>query len=476
MSAPHLAMPWAPGSRGYCLPGSVLVKMALGEAPDAIPASVDVRNGRMPAALSMDGGPFDRITRRLAGVMRLERVHAAAAGIKEPGARHRGFNESEQVLGLARTFRLQVPPHTPIGDLIDALSQITSVEAATPNLLCMTPFALGEPSGPAEDWAPWQAIRAPEAMAYENGDAAVIVAIIDSGVAPGHPELSGRLRAGMDTVQLGQSDVALGLQLLGDRSHVDNDPTDRFVGHGMGCAGIVGALGLGMPPGLAGAAQMLPLRGLGAARFPGKSQAVGLGAVADLDMALKLAVDLGAKVISMSFGTGDDMLEPGAPKPHSDTVAYALQHGCILVAASGNSGTTTRYWPAAFPGVIAVGSVGTTAVPSVFSTRGDHIALCAPGERIFTLGLEGYQSVTGTSFAAPFVSAAAALLVARAGRRSTVLDGAVARRVLMASAAPFAESRAGCGAGVLDVYGALRALDAYIDETLPGDPAQIEDG
>jgi subtilisin family serine protease len=85
-------------------------------------------------------------------------------------------------------------------------------------------------------------IRAPEALAYTPGDPSVIVALVDTGVAPSHPELAGRLRAGFDTVQLGKSDLAFGLQLLGDSARPDTNPTDEFVGHGMGCAGIIGAV------------------------------------------------------------------------------------------------------------------------------------------------------------------------------------------------------------------------------------------
>ena len=139
-------------------------------------------------------------------------------------------------------------------------------------------------------------------------------------------------------------------------------------------------------------------------------------------MAVKMAVDLGAKVLNMSFGTDDSALDPLAPKPHAEVVAYAVDRGCVLVAASGNNGERTRYWPAAYPGVIAVGAVGADGRPTAFSTRGDHVALCAPGRTIRSLGLTGYQHVTGTSFAAPFVAAAAALLVAPRSadrRRST---------------------------------------------------------
>jgi subtilisin family serine protease len=236
----------------------------------------------------------------------------------------------------------------------------------------------------------------------------------------------------------------------------------------MCCAGIIGALGQQIPPGLAGESQLVPVRVLGAASMPGRAQPVGIGAIADIDAGLKMAVDLGAKVLNLSFGTPDGMLDPAAPKPHADVVRYALARGAILVAASGNSGREERYWPAAFDGVIAVGSVDAAGRRSAFTTSGPHVAICAPGERVVTTSLAGYQLATGTSFAAPFVAAVAALLVARAERRSQPIDGTLVRSVLCAGAAPFAESIAGYGSGVLDAYAALRALDQWIDTAPPG--------
>jgi subtilisin family serine protease len=178
----------------------------------------------------------------------------------------------------------------------------------------------------------------------------------------------------------------------------------------------------------------------------------------------------------MSFGTDDASLAPSSPKPHQDVVAYALSRGCVLVAASGNNGQETRYWPAAYPGVIAVGAVDDKRRPTSFSTRGDHVSLCAPGERVLTAGLEGYQAATGTSFAAPFVAAAAALLCARAARRASPIDGQVVAELLTRSAQPFAGPPvAGCGAGILDAAAALVALDAFIDASLPEEEA-ADDG
>jgi subtilisin family serine protease len=184
---------------------------------------------------------------------------------------------------------------------------------------------------------------------------------------------------------------------------------------------------------------------------------------------MKLTVDLGAKVINMSFGTDDAALAPNSPKPHADVVAYALARGCVLIAASGNNGRETRYWPAAHPGVIAVGAVSAGGQPEAFSTRGEHVALCAPGVRVLTTAIgNGYQYATGTSFAAPFAAGAAALLVARSHRRARPIDAETVRRILMRTARPFsAGGHTGCGTGVLDAAAALAALDTELG-VVPG--------
>ncbi|MGE0853683.1 MAG: S8 family serine peptidase [Hyphomicrobiaceae bacterium] len=481
MTLRRLAAPWVPaGSRAYCVPGSVVLKLGLGEAPEGVPARNDVRDGAAEAASALDGGAVDRIIRQRAGHARIARLHTAAANIGRAGRRHRGYDAAEEVSGLARTFMLQVERGTPLGPLCDALSAVTTVEAASPNWVCMTPFDV-PPHAPAtreadeDGWATRHMVRAAQALAYEPGDPALIVAVVDSGISEGHPEFTARIRAGYDTVQLGAGDVAPGITLLGDRMTPDHDPTDDFVGHGMGCAGIIGALGIKLPPGLAGEAQILPMRALGAARLPGRDGAIGLGAIADLDAAVKLAVDLGAKVLNLSFGTDDALLPPGAPKPHLDVVAYALERSCVLVAASGNNGAETIYWPAGFPGVIAVGAVALDGGVAPFTTRGAHVALCAPGESILTTGLSGLQRATGTSFAAPFVAGAAALMIARAARRAVPLDGATVDRLLRATARPFTNLAQGCGAGVLDAVAALAAVDALVDR-LPAGYGAYEPG
>lgn len=473
MTIRALGTPWAsPGERVFSLPTSLMVKLALGEAPDHVPTMRDIQRGALAAATSIDGGAIDRIVAERAGGFRAARLFSAV-GAHGAGQGHLGYDAIEQSTGMARTLMLRVPAGTPVGLLCETLAQIPTIESATPNYVAVTPFDAVAPinSDANDGWAARRMVRMAEAHAVEPGDDGVVVGLVDSGVEK-HPELAHTFRAGFDTVRLESADVAAGVELLGDHRRSDGNPEDRFVGHGMGCAGIIAASGQHMPQGLGGACRILPLRALAAARLPGKTNAVGLGAISDLDMALKLAVDLGAKVINMSFGTDDSALSPHSPKPHADTVAYALARGCILIAASGNNGRETRYWPAAYPEVIAVGAVGEDRRPTAFSTRGEHVALCAPGDHILTTALEGYQYATGTSFAAPFAAGAAALLVARSHRRARPIDALTVRDILMRTAQPFAAGTpGGCGTGILDAAAALDALDQDIDRALgkPGD-------
>ena len=468
MMGGQLAMPWAPACSAYCLPGSLMLKLRVGEAPGHVPAHADVWNRSAAPAVTLDGGVIDRLIRKHANGAHFSRVHAAAASLGKPGEQHTGYDDQEIICGLAGTFRVQMDHASPIDLLIHLLNEVSIVEFASPNYVCALPFAVEADASQAIDmeqaWATRDLMFARQALAYEPGAPEVIVGLVDSGVAPHHPETHRRFRAGFDSVQLGDGDCATGVSLLGDVTKVDNKPVDEYVGHGMGCAGIIVGRGVAIPPGLAGECSLIPIRVLGAAKLPGKANPVGLGSICDIDMGMKMAVDLGATVINMSFGTADNTLDPMSPKPHADVVRYALMHGCVLVAASGNSGKEEVDWPAKHDGVLAVGAVGLLGKPSTFTTSGEHVALCASGESVATCGLTGYQLATGTSFAAPFVTAAAALLISRGRRRSYAVTGSKVRALLIETAQPWASKETrGYGRGILDSAAALKALDREID-------------
>jgi subtilisin family serine protease len=321
------------------------------------------------------------------------------------------------------------------------------------------------PAGSLEDTWPFDMVGAREALELEPGDAAVIVAVVDSGVMLEHPEFDGVIRPGADMVHLLQELLSRGMRFFerprgAGRSAIDD------LGHGTGCASIIAARGLRVHRGLGGNTGVLPVRALARIHKPGSTDPTAIGAIPDINAAVKLATDLGAKVLNLSFGPPRSALRPSDPIPHQAVVRYALARGCIPVAASGNSGDWMAYYPAALPEVIAVGSVGADGRPSSFSCRGEHVALAAPGEQVPCAGIDGYQFNTGTSFAAPFVAAAAALLVGYAHRRAFPLGSGDVMDVLARSASPFPAGidTRGCGRGIMNIPAALRTLEQVILE------------
>jgi serine protease len=224
-------------------------------------------------------------------------------------------------------------------------------------------------------------LRAPEVWA--TGDASgQVVAVIDTGVDAGHPDLAGVVLPGTDVVAPG-----------GD-GRIDPN------GHGTHVAGIVGAVqgnGIG-GAGLAKGAKILPVRVMGAD---------GNGWDYDAAQGLLWAADHGATVANLSFGGTEYSSVMAA------AISYALGKGVSVVVSSGNSGLEGDpvLWPAADPGVIAVGAVDSAGARPGWSSTGNHLAVTAPGVGIISTVPGGrYGSWSGTSMAAPFVAAAAALL------------------------------------------------------------------
>lgn len=462
--------PWAPERTRGALRGRLVIRVAPGEAPDHAPDTHAVSRGLAVAATRLDLGPIDDVLRKFSPAMQVATAFRPAQRIMGGGG---PWDDVEHATGLSRTFKVDIDPDASLVDVVEALSNLESVEQASPQYVSVTPFTSAvvdaerrkDVAAPADTWYAHRLVGAADALAFEPGDSTLIVAIVDSGVDLEHDEFRGRLRPGLDVVNLPADSLPRSMTLVGDWTGIDREPQD-VVGHGTACAGIVGARGHRLPHGLAGAARLLAIRVLAGAQMVGRSGVTGLGSLTDIDFGVKQAIDLGARVLNLSFGTPETALRERDPRPHADVVAYARRRGCVLVAASGNSGDTTRYYPACLDGVIAVGSVNQDSQPSTFMTRGDHVDLCAPGERIPSAGLGGYQMNSGTSFAAPFVSAACALLFARAARLSCALDAPALRELLMRTARPFARKATtdGCGTGILDVPAALHALEDMLDD------------
>ncbi|MES2476116.1 MAG: S8 family serine peptidase [Verrucomicrobiota bacterium] len=124
------------------------------------------------------------------------------------------------------------------------------------------------------------------------------------------------------------------------------------------------------------------------------------------------AVDAGANLINISMGSfGDSALVRNA-------IQYAIDSGALIIAASGNNGVDQVTYPAANPGVIAVGAVDALGNHLAFSNSGTELAISAPGFGINAAWTNDQAaSVSGTSFSSPIVTGAIAALMSRPGEK-----------------------------------------------------------
>ena len=179
----------------------------------------------------------------------------------------------------------------------------------------------------------------------------------------------------------------------------DNEPMDDE-GHGTHCAGDASAasdnsLGVAAP---GFNTQIMCLRA-GYTDSQGGSY-VGLTyAVA----AMYYAIDMGADVISISYGEGPY-------PPEATALQAAMDAGLVPVAAAGNESTQSPSYPAAYPGVIAVANTGPGDVKDGDSNYGTWITVSAPGVNIMSTIIDGYGNMSGTSMSCPITAGVAALV------------------------------------------------------------------
>lgn len=365
-------------------------------------------------------------------------------------ARTDGWSLDEQAVGLDRKFRVvSLVDRLFSTELVAALRELTVVERVEPGQVVGTAVPVAESfSRHPSDWA-WEVIGLPEAHRVTRGSPEVTVAVLDTGVDTQHREYADRLEGGFDFVDIidGADDF------FGDRLGADSNAMDPGVGHGSHVTGIIAARGRKMSTGAAPGCRILPVRVLGALRQG--DRLIGAGLVDNISTGLKWAVDHGADVINMSLGIRHE----GGGLPHGDVVRYAAQKGVMIVAAAGNDGAPTLYYPGALPGVVAVGAVDRDGSVASYSTWGDQVALVAPGTDVWSTWLEdGYAFATGTSQATPFVAGAAALCQSIAHERGRRLSPeqvtAVLTRTADRDARRFKSPRAGYGR--LNVPDALR--------------------
>jgi len=285
---------------------------------------------------------------------------------------------------------------TSVENAISYFKSLPNVAYAEPNYIV---HALSAPNDPyySNQWY-LPDIQAPQAWNVSTGANTVIVAVIDTGVSSTHPDLQNILVPGFNFV-----------------NNTTNTMDDY--GHGTFVAGIIDAdtnngIGIaGINWGGANSTKIMPIVVLGPD---------GSGSTYYVSEGIVYAVEHGAKVINLSLGgTNYDPTEASACQ-------YAYDNNVVVVAAAGNDSSNSLEYPAAFPHVIPVAALGPDNTLAYYSNYSATV-ICAYGgamhyngdpNGIFSTtyststGINGYGYWQGTSFAAPQVSAVAALMIA----------------------------------------------------------------
>ena len=409
-AAPALAAHLPPRPATPFAPGDVVVVAAPGSAFAALAA------GRAASPDATLPAPLARL-----GIARVENLRRAPGGGNRVG------------VFLLHSDAPGFDPHA----AARALRAEPGVLGAAPNLHLQLDVVPNDPMLSQEWWLGTSAagVHAQTGWAHTTGDSGVVIAIMDTGVDTGHEDLAAKIWTnpgetagnGLDDDHNGFVDDVHGWD-FGDH---DNDPNpepmiDPSVGvdtgwHGTFVAGLAAAA-TNNATGIAGIAwgcRIMPLK---------VSNAAGDIPLAAVASAFDYAAAMRPAVLNMSFGTTDT----SAASVFQPLVNEAFDAGIVCVAAAGNTGTDSLSFPAACESVLAVASTNAANDRSSFSNWGTYVDIAAPGETMwstiarnytyddtsqlffeFLWGWDGftpYMENDGTSFAAPIVSGAAALV------------------------------------------------------------------
>ncbi|TDQ04931.1 type VII secretion-associated serine protease mycosin [Labedaea rhizosphaerae] len=267
--------------------------------------------------------------------------------------------------------------------------------------------------------------------------ARIRVGVVDSGVDSDNPQLRQKVFSGYDFV----------LNRAGAR--ID------CAAHGTAVASIIVAAPIARTAfhGIAPDVRIVPARVTDSDEIKGGAAIVAQG--------IRYTVDNGVKVLNLSLTMFDD-----DPVLRS-AVEYAQAHDVLVVAAAGNhsgEGNPTPY-PAAYPGVLGVGSIDISGAKATDSQTGPFVKLVAPGVKVTGCNpIQGLKYYNGTSFATPYVAGVAALV--RAAYPKLTAAQVADRLIETASVARGGRGGPAYGAGIVDPYRAV--MDTTLGDGEPG--------
>lgn len=355
-------------------------RAARATAGAATPGAAAARERHVAAAAAAHALTSGR-TRLVVTVDPHDRAATAARGALQRGER------LVHVVEPAHMFSLDVPAAS-AGRRMRELAARAGVRSVHPAQLRSVSYTPNDPDFTIES-SYLDAVDAPAAWDVTEGSPSIKIAVVDTGVDVSQPDLAGKVTDTYNVVD-GSTDV-----------------TDD-IGHGTFVAGVAAAA-TDNAVGVAGAGFSTSLMAVKVADGYGDIYSD------DVTAGVYWAVAHGARVINISLGS------PDSDPNEQSAVEYALSQGVLVVSAAGNDDTTAPSYPAAYPGVLAVGATDGTGRAS-FSNYGSWVSVGAPGVNLYSttpmagsqLYVPGYDTSSGTSFSSPLVAGEASLLMAAA--------------------------------------------------------------
>jgi subtilisin family serine protease len=308
----------------------------------------------------------------------------------------------------------------------------------------------------------WKVANFPAAWDYAHGSAQVPVVVIDSEFFIDHPDLKDKLLPGFNFNPL---DTPFGTYRTPDVRATNTGETF----HGSHVAGLVGAATNNVE-GVSGAGYDTPI-------VPLKVNFQSPSIVQDVAEAINYAIAQHPAAINMSFGG------TGFNPSWADALARARAAGIVPVASAANDQQQRpgfTFYPAAFPGVVAVGATTPSDQIAFFSSTGAFVDISAPGDPIMSTWdprvtsnlFQGYHVDGGTSMAAPIVSGLVALIKAR--RPDLTPDEIEGLIEATAIDKGLVGKDQNYGWGRIDAGRALAAAVAYTRPVPPAPPAPVD--
>lgn len=293
---------------------------------------------------------------------------AAADAVRNLNAQNNA-PEIDRIPGIG-VARLRVPTGSSVGAMVTLYGRNPNVLYAEPNYIRTATDTPNDAYFATKQWNLTK-IGAPAAWDITKGNAAVNIAVIDSGIALNHEDLVGRY---------------------------SGTPAADDYGHGTQVASIAGAA-TGNTKGMAGVCQLCTISSYKVLN------STGTGSDSATASALIAAADAGAKVVNMSLGGY------ATSSTLQDAVTYAWNKGVVMIAAAGNDNTTSPLYPASYANVVGVGGTDQNDARVTTSNYGSYVRVYAPGQSIVVATMAGsYTLGAGTSLAAPEVAGLAGLI------------------------------------------------------------------